>query len=276
MSARKIVVFRTSVIVSPAPSSTAAMFLSARSVCASTPSTSSPVAGSRPSCPEQKTRWSPTIPWLYGPMAAGAPVVVIARCVMRSSGSSGWLRGPDRCHGDRRGAAGRDQPPGRKRSPRGPGRFLGTRERRIERPEGRTGARESDRSAKEPGDGAAERDETRLDDRCSCGEVVGRGEHGRAREQVAGSEPAAKLYRDMLGGQPRRAAACTRRDRRERGEDVGGPDPDGGGDDHDVRRRRAGDVVDVAEPRQGRDAFAASLEECGTAGEEERHVGADL
>ena len=58
----------------PAASSTAPRLRSARSAWASTPpSTISPVAGSRPSWPEQNTRSPLAMPWLYGPMAAGAP-----------------------------------------------------------------------------------------------------------------------------------------------------------------------------------------------------------
>ena len=41
------------------------------------PSTSAPVAGSSAAWPALKNRPSLTIPWLYGPMAAGAPAVEI-------------------------------------------------------------------------------------------------------------------------------------------------------------------------------------------------------
>ena len=59
---------------------------SARSAWASTPSTSSPVAGSSPSWPEQNTMSPLRIAWLYGPIAAGAPPVEIAcRVIDRSS-----------------------------------------------------------------------------------------------------------------------------------------------------------------------------------------------
>ena len=49
-------------------------------------STSSPVAGSTPSWPAQKTRSPATMAWLYGPTAAGAAVVAMAWRVM------GWAR----------------------------------------------------------------------------------------------------------------------------------------------------------------------------------------
>src|SRR3954447_22930590 len=150
MSARKIVVFTTSAIVRPAASRTAVRFRSARSACASTPPpTSSPVVGSSPICPEQKTNPSTAIAWLYGPSAAGAPVDETAcrdmppPSVRRASG--GRLRVGRFRRG--LGAAGRDR--GRRDEGwlrRGDvaalhcrehdrGRLLRGRERRIEDPE---------------------------------------------------------------------------------------------------------------------------------------------
>jgi hypothetical protein len=46
--------------------------IGACSVCASIPSAASPVAGSIPAIPEQKTMLPATIAWLYGPSASGA------------------------------------------------------------------------------------------------------------------------------------------------------------------------------------------------------------
>ena len=51
----KTVVFTTSSRVSPTFARTSFRFVSALFVCATTPSTSSPVFGSIPVCPEQKT-----------------------------------------------------------------------------------------------------------------------------------------------------------------------------------------------------------------------------
>src|SRR3712207_3075749 len=73
MSRRKTVVLITDCSDAPARASTAERLRSTRSVCAATsPSTSSPVAGSSGIWPAVKTSPAWTIAWLYGPMAAGA------------------------------------------------------------------------------------------------------------------------------------------------------------------------------------------------------------
>src|SRR5438874_2312064 len=143
MSARNRVVFTTSAKAQPAASSTAVRFRRARSAWASTPpSTRLPVAGSRPIWPEQKTRPRAVIPWLYGPIAAGAPAVETARPVMTPSSCCRH----DRRRLDPRRPVARD---GERSFEDGSvelaGGGLGGRDRRIERPQGRTGARLPDR-----------------------------------------------------------------------------------------------------------------------------------
>src|ERR1035437_5059190 len=75
---RKMFVLTTSAIVNPAAPRTASRLRRALSACSWTPPSSSPVTGSSPSCPEQKTKPSISIAWLYGPIAAGAVVVAIS------------------------------------------------------------------------------------------------------------------------------------------------------------------------------------------------------
>src|SRR3954464_7424064 len=77
-----MVVLTTSARDAPAAARTADRFLSACSVWASIPSAACPVAGSIPAVPEQNTKPPATIAWLYGPSAAGARSLEIARRVM--------------------------------------------------------------------------------------------------------------------------------------------------------------------------------------------------
>src|SRR5688500_14766551 len=62
----------------PAASSAAVRLRSARSAWAAAPSASSPLAGSAPIWPAVTTSSPLRIAWLYGPMAAGAPLVSTA------------------------------------------------------------------------------------------------------------------------------------------------------------------------------------------------------
>src|SRR6188508_636378 len=78
MSTRNTVVLTRRSRPEPAASRIAARLARTRSACpAASSATNSPVAGSSPSCPATKTRSPARIAWLYGPAAAGAPVVLI-------------------------------------------------------------------------------------------------------------------------------------------------------------------------------------------------------
>ncbi len=79
-------VLTTSPQPQPAASSTAVRLAITRSVSGSIPpSTSAPVAGSSAAWPARNRKPSTAIAWLYGPIAAGAPVVEMA------SAGHGWL-----------------------------------------------------------------------------------------------------------------------------------------------------------------------------------------
>src|SRR5215475_10874682 len=78
-----MVVFTSVAVDAPAAVRMALRLLRASRVCASIPSGISPVAGSIPAVPEQKTKPPATMAWLYGPIAAGASSVETAR---RSTG----------------------------------------------------------------------------------------------------------------------------------------------------------------------------------------------
>ena len=161
-------------------------------------STSSPVAGSRPTWPEQKTRSSVKMPWLYGPMAAGRRPSGSRR---GSCSALSWS-----CWPDRRGDDGRDRrrdgdvavADGRADGLGGRGRLV---ERRIERPGRRAGAGLADRAAEQ----ARKR-------RAGTGAAQGRGSppRRRGRWRPPGRPPARRAGpRSGRRRAPRRGAPTT-------------------------------------------------------------------
>src|ERR1700704_6426122 len=93
MSARKTVVRTTCVKSAPAAFSSAPMLRMTWSVCAvMSPSTSAPVEGSNPTCPERNSRLPARMPGLYGPMGFAASG---AETGCRTSGRLGDLAGTE-------------------------------------------------------------------------------------------------------------------------------------------------------------------------------------
>ena len=182
MSARKIVVLTTSAQASPAASRTADRFRSERSAWASTPSTSSPVAGSSPSWPgaEERARRSRS-PGCTGRSPRGR------RSSRSPDGSShapvAGLSAGDRGGDDERLTAGKGQLAVGDRRPEVGGGRLGLIQRRIEDPEGRTGARQADRTTQPPAERAPDGRQLGDDDRGGRQEVVGDREDPRPVDQ---------------------------------------------------------------------------------------------
>ena len=193
------------------------------------PSTSAPVAGSSAAWPAQNRKPSATIPWLYGPMAAGAPAVETARRVMVRS--SCWLW-PTMAVATTNGSAepGAIEAAVGQRRPDDLGGRGGLRLRRIERPEGRPGARQADRAAEEPAQGPLERHERGDDQRGGRQQVVGRREHAGPGDEVVGRQPRAQLLGEVRRRHPDRAVAV-------------GPDRVEGGEDVRASRRRSSGVT---------------------------------
>ena len=247
-SARKIVVFTTSSKLSPAASRTDWRLRSERSAWASTPSASSPVAGSSPSWPEQKTRSPLRIALAVraerGRRAvgldglAGHASLLLGSRVISSSG-----RDQERRRGDeRRAVAGRGDEPGRDGRADGRRGEIRVVERRIERPQGRARSRTA-RSGGPSRRVSARRSGTRpVDDRRrGRQEVVRRGEDAGPLEQLAGAQPGAELAREVL-----RAAG---RDARLAHRPAGPGREDGGGVGRDRRRHEEEAGRALARPR---------------------------
>ena len=234
------------------------------------PSASWPVAGSSPSWPAQNTRSSVAIAWLYGPAAAGA----VARA-HGSTGHPGLLPSPLSMvvavtnGGPAPGAV--EQAPSRSSSRTLLGGRLRVAERRIERPQRRTGAGQPDRHAEEPREGAAQRAQPGREDVRGVRQVVRHGEDAGAPDEVVRAHrrvARAELGGEVLRGQARRAPV------RRRGGRVASRRP---------RRRpawrsrarasRGATAGRIAGQRvERRHALPAALDEGGAAGEEERHV----
>ena len=215
MSARKIVVLTTSANEAPAASRTADRLRSARSVWASMPSTSSPVAGSSRAARCRTRGSSVAMAWLYGPRAAGALLDrdgvtghgclpgsrLPARIVVARTNGAPW---PRRRRAARRRAPGargpRRSPPRRAkhRGPSGSGRS----------PTGRPAGPSSRSSARLNGTSAG------LDDRRGRRQVVGGGEDAARTSRSATRSPVRSSSARCAEARRRRAADRPRARRR--------------------------------------------------------------
>ena len=207
------------------------------------PSTRAPVAGSRAAWPEQNRRPSLTMPWLYGPIAAGAPVVETARA---GHDRSSFLRVADDGGGRRRTVRRRRvraSVPSRDGGPDGIGGGRRLRLGRIERPQGRTGAGQPDRPAEETAQRTLERHEGRDDERGRRQQVVGRRQHARAGDEVRGGQPGTQLLGEVGRRHADGAVALV---------------PDGVEGGEDVRRRDGDDRRDQQDPGRAVETVAAA------------------
>ena len=240
------------------------------------PSTSSPVAGSSPTWPEQNTRSPRRSPGCTARRAAGAPLVWIAwRVIGRSSRSRGSGRAsgtssPRRTAGRRRAPSTKPVLDGR---PDGRRRELRVVERRIERPEGRAGAGQADRAGRA---GASARGGTATRPSTT---VAAAG----SRSLAAARTPARSRSWWAVSPDPNSLAKCSEL----RAATPGAPiAPSGPGREHaggvggDRRRheqqtRVAASPAREAEAVERRHPLAAALDEGRAAGEEERDVAPD-